>query len=100
MTAELEIVTHGTIYSYRKGCRCEPCKAANWRSQKAWREQAYTRPIPETAHGTINGYKIYGCRCDRCKGAMRDADRRRRARNARLRELAAAGLPADWEGPI
>jgi hypothetical protein len=101
VTAEpVEIVTHGTIYAYRKGCRCELCKAANWRAQKAWREKAYTQPIPESAHGTVNGYKIYGCRCDRCKTANSDNRRRRRERNARMRKLIAAGLPADWEGDI
>jgi 5-methylcytosine-specific restriction endonuclease McrA len=32
-----------------------------------------TRPIP---HGTANGYKHYGCRCDQCKIAMREYGRK------------------------
>lgn len=36
--------------------------------------QGLTDDIP---HGTLNGYQNYGCRCQRCKQARRDYDRKR-----------------------
>lgn len=33
-----EVTEHGTTYGYRKGCRCDPCKAAkkiDWQEYKA-----------------------------------------------------------------
>jgi hypothetical protein len=90
-------ITHG-ISGYRKGCRCDVCKTANYQAQKQWRDNITS--MPESAHGTVNGYKIYGCRCDDCKAANSEANDRRRRRKERLRKLAAAGLPSDYEGEI
>lgn len=33
------------------------------------------KPSKPTPHGTLNGYKNYGCRCDECKAAMSAAMR-------------------------
>lgn len=93
-------MTHGTVYAYRTGCRCADCTTANYRAQKRWRTSAAGKPVPDGVHGTINGYKVYGCRCEACKKAQADGIARTRARQARMRALVAAGLPADWEGDI
>lgn len=92
--------THGTIYAYRKGCRCDPCVQENYRRNARWRVRASGQPIPESAHGTANGYKVYGCRCDRCKQARKDDAAVATEKRRRLRELVDAGLPLDWEGEI
>ena len=90
---------HGT-YAYRRGCRCEVCVAANYAAQKSWRERAGKGPIPPTAHGTVNGYLIYGCREDCCVSARRESWRQERRARRRMAALVARGLPRDWEGQI
>jgi hypothetical protein len=35
-------------------------------------------PIPRHVHGTTNGYRYYGCRCERCREAAREAARQYR----------------------
>lgn len=92
--------THGTVYCYRKGCRCKKCIAANYRTNQKWRQKVAGGPVPERAHGTTNGYKVYGCRCDPCRKARSNELARQAARKQRMRALAAAGLPRDWEGEI
>lgn len=94
------IVNHGTIYTYRKGCRCQECVSANYRGQKRWRVKAAANPIPPGVHGTINGYKIYGCRKPCCKKARAEEQAAMTERRRRMRALVAAGLPRDWEGDI
>lgn len=96
---------HGTPYRYSKGCRCEECKAAirerNQRyylAKKAKREIAPSEPEPAPApvqeptpalvlaklrgkrrtwtHG-IGAYQG-GCRCEVCKAAKSEENRKRR----------------------
>lgn len=67
-------------YTVRK-CRCDVCKAAKAKHQKAYklRKHAQHRLYPElTPHGTSAGYSHYGCRCDYCCSYTR-------AKNARWR---------------
>lgn len=102
MTAvELEPAwTHGTVYGYRKGCRCRPCVRAHYEAEQRWRAKAKAAPTPPMVHGTYNGYAIYGCRLECCLAVMRRDRQRQRAAQRRMRELAARGLPRDWEGDI
>lgn len=93
-------VNHGTVYAYRKDCRCDKCVQANYATNQRWREKVAGGPVPGRAHGTINGYKFYGCRCDACRKARSDDTARANQRRRRMRALAAAGLPRDWEGDI
>lgn len=96
---------HGTPYRYSKGCRCDDCKAAirerNQRyylAKKAKREIAPSDPEPAPApvqeptpalvlakirskrrtwtHG-IGAYQG-GCRCEVCKAAKSEENRKRR----------------------
>lgn len=92
--------THGTIYAYRKGCRCGKCKTANYRANKRWRDRQANQPVPEHVHGSLNGYKVYGCRCDPCKARKKRADQEARDRRVRVAKLAAAGLPRDRKGEV
>lgn len=94
------IARHGTIYAYRKGCRCDACVKANYRGQARWRAKAFSNPIPPKVHGTVNGYKIYGCRCPKCRRARAQEQARATERRQRMRALIAAGLPRDWKGDI
>jgi hypothetical protein len=34
------------------------------------------KQIPKTAHGTLNGYGYWDCRCERCRNAKRVENRR------------------------
>lgn len=64
-------VAHGYTASYRKGCRCHACKAANSRSVSISRNKAANRKretLPDTVkHGTSGGYKYWQCRCPECR---------------------------------
>lgn len=56
----------GTVASYTRGCRCDECRAANYKRAKAYRSQ----PMPESVqHGTPSAYGNWKCRCDACKAA-------------------------------
>lgn len=55
--AELPI-THGTLTGYRKGCRCEPCRAKKAESRKPHptdpqSDAAVAQPAPETAAAAV-----------------------------------------------
>jgi hypothetical protein len=54
-------VPHGTPAGYARKCRCEPCVNSYRVSQRAYREKARARPIPEHVHGTAHGYQL-GCK--------------------------------------
>lgn len=63
------------LVRYRRGCRCEECKAAN----RAYNFSLRGRTPPR--HGD-SGYMNYGCRCAVCKAENSQAQRRKRERRA------------------
>ncbi len=71
--------THGHIWCYRNGCRCELCRAANNQFAKDNQEKRKNRPenIP---HGTPSGYGNHKCRCDACKLAGSIYNKKQRER--------------------
>jgi len=73
-------ITHG-MSGYRRGCRCDECKASRAQYAREWRARQPKREKPEPQgmkdrtlkewmHGSQTGY-VYGCRCDRCREAWR-----------------------------
>lgn len=99
---------HGTHAGYvRHRCRCDECREYNNARARdyyartygvsqpkrppltgdakaraaALRKQRVTAGLPDPndpRHGTLNGYKSYKCRCNRCCAANRGYVRRRR----------------------
>jgi hypothetical protein len=73
---------HGTLATYRTGCRCEVCRKANaadhQRDVQRRRAQRYRAVdgrlvAPNAQHGTDGGYCNHGCRCRLCTEAHSDA---------------------------
>ena len=75
--------------SYRRGCRCEGCRAANAARHRKLRADRRSRGATPNVHGST-GYSNYGCRCDVCVEAWRlrcnasDAAARKRAEERRI----------------
>jgi hypothetical protein len=83
---------HGSVFRYRKGCRCRRCVKGNADNEKAkayYRDHNGKTPQGQTwQHGTENGYNHHKCRCEPCKQAHQakgQAYKRRLAENARAR---------------
>jgi len=81
-------VLHGGAgYAYDQGCRCLVC-VGDWndkhRELRAVRSAAVAFRT-DLKHGTIPTYSNHGCRCDECRRAKSEANRRRpsRAKGAR-----------------
>lgn len=76
----------GTDASYRRGCRCDPCRTARrLYVESRRRAQGITsKPRIGLVHGTPTGYVNYKCRCDECRAAevkrQREYKQRRRQR--------------------
>lgn len=68
--------THGKASTYRHGCRCDPCKAANSAFAKRERVTRSQRPAEEIPHG-LSGYNNWLCRCPVCKAAKSVENARR-----------------------
>lgn len=69
---------HGTMARYRRGCRCELCRAAKaiGRLPQEHRELWALLADPgDPRHGTTTGYRV-GCRCERCREAKSAAKAR------------------------
>lgn len=69
---------HGTMARYRRGCRCELCRAAkaSGRLPQEHRElRALLADPGDPRHGTTTGYRV-GCRCERCREAKSEAKAR------------------------
>lgn len=66
---------HGAS-QYRAGCRCEVCRDGHRIHQQRLREAARWKEIPESVHGTANGYGYWDCRCEFCRAAKRAANHR------------------------
>jgi hypothetical protein len=94
------VAEHGTRNRYQKGCRCETCKRANadykagLQAANKARTQAATEAyhasggeggIPSLEHGKASTYLWLGCRCQQCKEAYREPNRRYK-RNYRQRQ--------------
>jgi hypothetical protein len=74
---------HGTRSAYKKGCRCELCRAANARYKRELQaaHHAQTRAeaeatgnmqSPALEHGKAATAEWYGCRCEPCVRALND----------------------------
>lgn len=59
---------HG-LNAYGRGCRCAVCKSANAERARDYRRRRTETGPPDSAHGTINAYQNYGCRCEQCRAA-------------------------------
>lgn len=66
--AEAVAVTHGRYSTYTHGCRCAPCTEANRLYSRTIRKLRLERRR-EAPHGTLSGYKNWGCRCRACRKA-------------------------------
>lgn len=67
---------HGTTTAYKRGCRCDICRAASAARQAEYRQRKRDGgpllpkgPRPIQVHGTRNSYDKYGCRCEPCRDA-------------------------------
>lgn len=67
-------VKHGTFLAYRKGCRCDDCRAANAEHSRRRRANAKADPsrADRAGHGNANTYRNHGCRCGPCCAAYID----------------------------
>lgn len=77
---EIECVVCGTMFTFDvRGrapvtCGSSECKKKReYESVQKWRRE--TAKIPESAHGTLNGYVVYGCQCDACLGVRSEYQR-------------------------
>lgn len=71
-------IRHGTTAAYRRGCRCDRCRAANAADHRA-RIARFAANGGRGDHGTVYRYKT-GCRCDECRSANTEQHRRLMAR--------------------
>lgn len=72
---------HGAFKNYQAGCRCERCREANrvrHAAQRADRRARGGLPPGDSRHGTHTGYTNWCCRCDPCRAAGSDLNRRTR----------------------
>lgn len=90
------MTNHGTTGEYKRGCRCDQCRAAQRAYQVEWAEGR--RAEANFQHG-LNGYDNYGCRCDVCKEARANWSRKRGARNNKLLATRRARRRAGDESP-
>jgi hypothetical protein len=74
MTLRPKSPLHGTVYRYQKGCRCDECKKGN----RVYRLRFREMEPPE--HGSYSSYSNYHCRCDACRAAASEYNRRVRGR--------------------
>ena len=61
---------HGTDYGYHQHLTggtvpCNECRAAHAEAAAQWRAGKGEPPV----HGTLYGYRVYGCRCGGCRRA-------------------------------
>lgn len=83
----------GTTGSYRRGCRCDVCRAANAAAAAERRARRLEQGMPADAHGMPSGYTFWGCRCKVCKRTERD-----RSRNKRAAKPPTNSIPDDKHG--
>jgi hypothetical protein len=69
---------HGTTASYRRGCLCDDCRAANAADHRE-RIARFAAEGGRGEHGTVYRYKT-GCRCEDCRAANTEHHRQLMAR--------------------
>jgi hypothetical protein len=69
---------HGTTATYRRGCLCEDCRAANAADHRE-RIAQFAAEGGHGEHGSVYRYKT-GCRCDDCRAANTEQHRKLMAR--------------------
>lgn len=67
------VVQHGTTASYRRGCRCDDCRAANTECHRELRAKRKARKTPEAIEHGKGAYVNWGCRCEVCTKANSEA---------------------------
>lgn len=80
---------HGTLPTYRRGCRCDACvEHEEWYDNS---RRVTVRKVPPARCGTPSKY-VKGCRCTECRAAwakeMRDYRRRKREEAMAAKEAA------------
>lgn len=75
----MAVTSHGNG-GYCRGCRCSQCRAGHAVYMRDWRAGVRAEPRKLT-HGQA-GFRR-GCRCEVCRSAVREAARRRAARQSR-----------------
>jgi len=88
--------THGTAGGYSAGCRCEGCVDAKKGYVVGWRARKVGDEIP---HGTLNGFKNYGCRCAECSPVASAANSKRAAQEQEETLPTASRYGQQWTGP-
>lgn len=70
---------HGRLSTYAAGCRCSLCSRAWSADCRMRRYRSGWRPKNKSAAGHgASRYRWYGCRCDVCRAAVREASRKYR----------------------
>ena len=64
---------HGTLRMYQTGCRCEPCKETKRAQARSWRARVRQVGLEpgDRRHGSLTGYRDYGCKCTHCSRVQR-----------------------------
>lgn len=72
-----QIDSHGDNRTHR---RCKKCRSEQGQKR---REKLTTEGLPsgDPRHGTRNGYNAYGCRCDGCRAANSEFNRKRKEKH-------------------
>lgn len=97
------MATCGTTYCYRKGCRCELCRAANREHHNAKRAKRRARLAEADAqglivHGKPTTYSNWGCRCELCSVAHKSAMARQQSNRIARAMQGADDVPHGMSG--
>ena len=61
-----DVSLHGTTSMYARGCRCRQCRDARNQYDRHRRRVRSRLGPPKAVHGTPEGFRLWGCRCDSC----------------------------------
>lgn len=85
---DLQIKTHGNAHAVALGCKCDLCKSVmrennnkRYESHKEFFRNTGLFKTPKVQHGTYTAYKIYGCRCEKCRGFIASKHREKVSRH-------------------
>jgi hypothetical protein len=62
-------IKHGSFVGYRRGCRCDECKAARVAHDRAAKLSRKERAEEAAFTHGVSGYTRWGCRCETCSTA-------------------------------